>query len=306
MKDLSNFILIFFCITAGIVFSRLQLASKNAHKGINAWVLYIALPALSLRFIPEIEFTSNLWFPVVSPFLVWGGSWLFVHLYDRKRRLSVASRTALFVIGGLGNTSFIGMPMISAYFGESELHHAVIFDQVTFLIFATLGLIAVMNATSERSGHADFYDIFKRMLRFPPLIASVAALAVSRFVDYSFANDFLDKLVATMSPMALFSIGLQLRVGKIRQEWRLLTAGIAYKLIIAPLLVFALAFAVGVSGSLAKITVFEAAMSSHITASILVSQNNLNPNYCSLVVGFGIVIGFLTTGIWYWVVQAAL
>ncbi|MDR2854206.1 MAG: AEC family transporter [Prevotellaceae bacterium] len=300
---MTNLFLIFFCIAIGVVFSRLHIVPESAHKSVNAWVLYVALPALSLRFVPEIKFSSDLWLPVIAPFVVWGGSWLFVHLYDYKKRLSVGSRTALFVICGLGNTGFIGIPMVTAYFGEAEVHHAVIFDQITFFIFATLGVITVMRATSEEAGHVNFYDVFRRLLRFPPLIASLVALVLPQFVDISFANSFFDKLVATMSPMALFSIGLQLRLGKLRQEWRLLTAGIAYKLILAPALVLILALVMGASGNLAKVSVFEAAMSSHITASILVSQSNLNPNYCSLVVGLGIVLGFITSAVWYFVVQ---
>jgi predicted permease len=282
----------------------MKILPDNTHKGINAWVLYVALPALSLRFVPEIKFNSDILLPLLGPVIVWIGAWFFVHLYDRKKRLSLASRTALFVICGLGNTAFLGFPLISAFFGESEIHHAVIFDQTTFFIFATLGVITILRATSEKSKGLNFYEVFKRLLRFPPFIASVVALILPRFTDISFANPFLDKLVATMTPMALFSIGLQLRLGKIKQEWRLLTAGIIYKLILAPCLVFLLAAAMHSTGNLAKISVFEAGMSSHITASLLVSQNNLNPNYCSLVVGLGIVVGFATSTIWFFILQA--
>jgi len=296
---MSNLFLIFFCVATGQVFSRLKMLPEGAHKSVNAWVLYVALPALSLRYVPQIQFSAHLLLPALAPLVVWGGSWLFVRLYDRHRRLSLASRTALFVVGGLGNTGFIGLPMVTAYFGEENLSYAVIFDQMTFFIFATLGVITVLRANTERAGATNLYAVFKDLLRFPPLIASIVALVLPRFVDFSFVNPFLDKLVATMSPMALFSIGLQLKMGKIRQEWRLLAAGVAYKLVLAPALVLLLAWAMGARGTLAQVSVFEAAMSSHITASILVSQNNLNSNYCSLLVGMGIVLSFATTALWY-------
>jgi predicted permease len=103
--------------------------------------------------------------------------------------------------------------------------------------------------------------------------------------------------------MALFSIGLQLKLGEIKREWRLLSAGLIYKLILAPCLILLLALAMHSSGDLAKISVFEAGMSSHITVSLLASQYNLNPRYCSLVVGLGIVSGFITSAVWYFVLH---
>jgi predicted permease len=113
-------------------------------------------------------------------------------------------------------------------------------------------------------------------------------------LDFSPVNPLLDKLVATLSPMALFSIGLQLKFGAIKQEWKLISAGLLYKLLLAPCLVLALAFLLSATGNLAKISVFEAAMSSHITASLLTAQSGLNPRYCSLVVGVGIITGLMT------------
>ncbi|MDR3346185.1 MAG: AEC family transporter [Campylobacteraceae bacterium] len=298
-----NFILIIVCILSGLVMQRFKILPSDAYKGINAWVLYIALPALSLRFVPEVEWSSQMLLPIVAPFVVWGGAWVFVNIYDRKKQLDKAPRTALFVICGLGNTAFIGFPMTSAFYGESQLHYAVIFDQVTFLIFATIGVVTILKNSDEAGDKTNFFYVFKRILRFPPFIGCVAALVLPWFVDISVMNPLLDKLVATMSPMALFSIGLQLKLGEIKKEWRLLSVGIFYKLLLAPLLVMVLALSMHLSGNLAKISVFEAGMSSHITASLLVSQHNLSPRYCSLVVGLGIAVGFFTSTAWYFILQ---
>ncbi|MDR0833396.1 MAG: AEC family transporter [Candidatus Symbiothrix sp.] len=301
-----NFILIFFCVATGMAMSRLQLLPEGAHKSVNAWVLYAALPAFSLRFVPEIEWSANVLLPIFGSLLVWGGAWLFVQIYDRKKRLSMASRTALLVTCGLGNTAFLGFPMISAFYGESEIHHAVIFDQVTFILFATIGVITVLRSSAEKSKELNFMFVVKKVFRFPPFIGCLCALILPLFLDISVANPLFDKLIATMSPMALFSIGLQLKFGEMKHEWRLLSAGLLYKLILAPCLVLALAIVMQSGGNFAKISVFEAGMSSHITVSLLASQYNLNPRYCSLVVGLGIVFGFITSTVWYFVSQWAL
>ena len=300
---MTHFILILVCIFAGVILSRLRLLPADAHKGVNAWVINIALPALSLRYVPEIEWSSQLLLPMIGPLLVWVGAWLYVRLYDGKKQLPGGSRTALRVTCGLGNTAFLGFPMIAAFYGESEIHHAVVFDQMTFLIFSSLGVITILRASSSTADPVNFTYFLKKILRFPPFIGCLIALIFSRFIDFSPANPLLDKLVATMSPMALFSIGLQLKFGAIKQELKLISAGLFYKLLLAPVLVLLLAFLLHSTGSSAKISVFEAAMSSHITASLLTGQNDLNPRYCSLVIGMGIVTGFITATGWYFLLE---
>jgi predicted permease len=299
----THFILIIVCIAAGIILSRLRLLPTDAHKGVNAWVINVALPALALRCVPEIEWSSHLFLPIISPLLVWVGAWFFVMVYDRKRRLPTGSRTALWVTCGLGNTAFLGFPMIAAYYGESEIHHAVVFDQMTFLLFSSLGVITILRASSENTEALNIRFFANKSLLFPPFLGCLLALILSRFFDFSTVNPLLDKLVATMSPMALFSIGLQLKFGAIKQEWKLISAGLVYKLLLAPLLILLLAFLLGSGGNLAKISVFEAAMSSHITASLLTGQSGLNPRYCSLVVGMGIASVFITATGWYFLLE---
>ncbi|KAA6301378.1 MAG: hypothetical protein EZS26_002467 [Candidatus Ordinivivax streblomastigis] len=296
-----NFILIFLCIAVGLTFSKLRILPPDAHKSVNAWVLYVALPALSLRFVPEIVWNMHLLLPVLVPFIVWTGAWVFVRIYDRRKRLSSGSHTALLITCGLGNTAFIGFPMISAFYGESEIHHAIVIDQLTFILFATVAVVTILRTSAEKSTTISFLFVLKKVFRFPPFLACLVALILPNFVDISVANPLLDKLVATMSPMALFSIGLQLRLKAIKQEWRLISAGILYKLIIAPALVLICALLLHSTGILAKISVFEAGMSSHITASLLASQYGLNPRYCSLVVGVGIVLSFITATAWYFI-----
>ena len=300
---MTHFILIFVCIFAGIILSRRRLLPTDAHKGVNAWVINVALPALALRYVPDIEWSSKILLPMIGPLVVWTGAWLYIRIYDRKKRLPAGSRAALQMTCGLGNTAFLGFPMIAAFYGESEIQHAVVFDQMTFLIFSSLGVITVLRASSENTEALNFTFFTKRILRFPPFIGCLLALILSRFVSFSPVNPLLDKLVATMSPMALFSIGLQLKFGAIKEEWKLISAGLMYKLLLAPCLTLLLAFLLRSSGAPAKIGVFEAAMSSHITASLLTAQNGLNPRYCSLVVGMGIATGFITATGWYFLLE---
>jgi len=55
----THFLLILLCLTVGGIISRLRILPEGAYKSVNAWVINVALPALSLRYIPEIEWNSQ-------------------------------------------------------------------------------------------------------------------------------------------------------------------------------------------------------------------------------------------------------
>lgn len=296
---MNSFIFIIVCIAAGIIIGKLKILPENAYKGVNGWVIYIALPALVLRYIPGIEWNITQLLPAFAALMVWFGAWIFVSLLSRKVVMNHATKTALIITSGLGNTSFLGYPMITAFYGEDKIQDALVFDQVTFLIFSTLAVFIVMKATNGDTAKVDYRQILKKIFTFPSFIAAIVAIVFSIRIDFSPLYPFLDKLVVTVSPLALFSIGLQFKISDWKKELPYLTIGISYKLLIAPLLVFLLMLGAGLQGTLPKVTVFEAAMSSHISGSLLATQYNLNPKLCSLMVGITIVGSLITTVLWY-------
>ena len=56
-------------------------------------------------------------------------------------------------------------------------------------------------------------------------------------------------------------------------------------------------------GVIPQISIFESAMPSHLTATIVASEYNLNPKLTSLVAGIGIVMSFVTTALWYFIIK---
>uniref|UniRef100_A0AAU6WU91 AEC family transporter n=2 Tax=Chryseobacterium TaxID=59732 RepID=A0AAU6WU91_9FLAO len=218
--------------------------------------------------------------------------------YSRYKGYSGRSRSTLELVSGYSNTSFIGFPLVAAFYGENLLSIAVICDQTMFLALSTLGIIAAVKGGS-RSGKVSAKFILKRLVTFPPLIGCIAALVLSRFIDFSPAEPFFDKLAATVSPLALFSVGLQLKFNGWKKLIPQMSVSMLYKLILAPALVLGLAMLAGIKGDVAKITVFEAAMPTVVTSSIIAEQFRLNTKLTNLTIGFSIIAGLFTSAIWY-------
>ncbi|OWK72660.1 AEC family transporter [Pedobacter sp. AJM] len=296
---MANFILIGICILAGIFFRKSKTLPKDAHKGINAWIIYVALPAVSFKYLPHITWTKDLLFPALAPVVVWMFGWLFITLYSQFRNISKATSGGLKLISSLSNTSFVGFPLIIAYFSEKELAVAIICDQVTFTLLSTIGIIVAIRSSQQQKLNVKL--VLKKVLTFPPLIGCILALTVPRYIDLSALDVLFDKLAGTVGPLALFSIGLQLKFGGWFGEIKHISFALLFKLILAPLAILMIALLLGMNGIITKITIFEMAMPTLLTAGVVADQYNLNPKLSNLVVGLGILLSFITTAIWWFV-----
>jgi len=296
-----NFIIIGICIIAGMLFRVSGALPADAHKGVNAFIIYLALPAVSFKYLPHIQWSGQLLLPALMLVIVWLGAWLYTNLYGTKRNLAKSTIGALKLSSGLSNTSFVGFPLIAAYFSDKFLGIAVICDQVTFMLLSTAGVLVAVNASQKQALSAKL--IIKKVFSFPPLLGCIGALTIPHFINISFLDPVFDKLALTVGPLALFSIGLQLKFSRWRQELKNITAALSYKLLIAPALVLAVALLLDLKGIIPQIAVFEAAMPTLLTSSVVADDYNINPKLSNLIIGIGLIAAFATTAFWWWVLR---
>jgi len=301
---MSNFILIGFCIAIGVLFRYRKLVPADTHKGINTWIITIALPAVSFKYLSHLNLSSELLVPALSPLLVFAGAMAFMFLVSRVYTLSRENRGAMQLASGLSNTSFVGFPLILAYFSEKEISIAIICDQVTFLLFSLFGISIAVSATGN--GRTGAGELLKKVLTFPPLLGCVAALLIPKDTDLSLVEPFFNALASTVAPLALFSVGLQLTLKGWREEVKPMLVVLSYKLFIAPALVLVVLYSLKLYGITSKIAVFEAAMPVFLSASILAERYNLSPRFMNLIVGVSILVSFFTTWIWWHIVEYIL
>jgi predicted permease len=296
-----NFLLIAVCMIAGMLFRHSKTLPGDTHKGINAWIIYIALPAISFKYLPSIKWDKDLIAAIVGPILVWLGGWLFVIIYKRLRGIDNFTAGGLRLVSGLSNTSFVGFPLISAYFGEKYLSIAIICDQVTFLLLSTAGIVVAINSSKKQPLSASV--VIKKVLTFPPFLGCLGALVIPHFINIDQAKPLFDKLAGTVGPLALFSIGLQLRFEGWRRELEAICTTLLYKLILAPAAVSLIFFLLAFKGIIPRITVFEAAMPTLLTSGVVADEYGLNPRVSNLIIGIGILVSLVTTGLWYLILR---
>ncbi|MEC5156923.1 AEC family transporter [Chryseobacterium sp. MP_3.2] len=303
---MSNLILLFLCLFLGIFLRKTKLFPADGHLALNSFVITISLSALSLYYIPKIILDVQLIFPVLVPWLNIILAFFFFTILGKKLKWSKTTIGALVLCAGFGNTSFVGIPIIQTLYGENGLKTVMLVDQPgSFVALSTLGIFFANFYSGEKSYDS---EIFIKILKFPPFIAFVVALLLNIFnisVPLALDEVFL-ALGATTVPLALVSVGTQLKWQKLEEESRPLFWGLAFKLVLFPALIFVLYFLLlDQRGEIIIISFLESAMAPMITAAIIASTHKLEPKLCNLMVGIGIPLSLLTVALWYLILHSS-
>ena len=282
---MSALLLLFLCLALGALVARYARPPPGLAQHLNWWVLNIALPALVLDLVPRIRFDPQLWFLPVAMWLLFLGAWLLFASLGPRLGWSRGRIGALILVGGLGNTSFMGYPMIQALRGQEGLGLAVIADQAGCFVALAVGGVAV---TAVYAGRVLMpVEILRRILLFPSFLALLGGWPEP-------AHYVLEHLGATLTPLALFSVGLQFKLHLGRSQLAAVGLGLGWKMLAAPLLVLGLGLLTGVSGLVLTVGVLQTAMAPMISAAILAEQYGLEPPLANTVLGAGIVLSLLT------------
>ncbi len=301
---MSNIILLFLCLFLGFFLRKTKLFPENGHLALNSFVINISLSALSLYYIPKIVLNFQVLFPVMVPWLNIILAVLFFSFLGKKMNWSKSLIGALIMCAGFGNTSFVGIPVIQSLYGESGLKTVMLVDQPgSFVALSTLGITIASFYSGDKIG---ITQIIQKILKFPPFIAFVIAVILNIFsvavpvqIDEVFA-----KLGATTVPLALVSVGSQLRWQKLDHDSKPLFWGLLFKLILFPAFIFTLYFLIlKQRGEMIEISFLESAMGPMVTAAIIASAHRLEPKFCNLILGVGIPLSFLTLTLWYLVMK---
>src|SRR5690348_8044562 len=299
---MSNIILLFLCMLIGILLRRYGRVPDNAHTVINGFIINVSLPALTLLQIHGIKLHSTLAYAIAMPWLLFTIAVLFFWSAAKILRFEPATTGGLILVAGLGNTSFVGLPMIETFYGVTGMPVGILIDQLgTYLVLSTLG-IAVAALFSSRTASGS--EIVRRICTFPPFIALFVSLMLLPIEYPEWLTGVLRRLGDTLAPLALVSVGLQLRLDQLSGIKVPLSIGIAFKLLVGPALIMLVYVGLlRASGNVVQITLFESAMGPMIGASIVAIQHKLNPPLITLLVGLGISASFLSLPLWWYALQ---
>ena len=300
---MGNLALLVLCMAIGVALRVSGRFPENTHVVLNTFIINISLPALTLIQVRNVSLQPSLFYAVAMPWILFVTGVIFFWAIAKAMRLTPQTTGGLILSAGLGNTSFVGLPMIEAFYGAGGMAVGILIDQLgTYLVLSTIG---VMIAALYSSGRASGRVIARRITTFPPFLALVAAVVLLPFDYPDWMTEILRRLAGTLVPLALVSVGYQLRLDALDGRRIPLAIGLAFKLVLGPLLLMLLYVGLlGAKGHVVQITLFESAMGPQIGAAIVAIQHGLNPPLITLLVGIGITLSFFTLPMWWYVPQA--
>lgn len=300
---LDNYALILGYMAIGLLLRLVPAMPADSARVLNAYVLNVALPALVLLKIPELHFTAQLWLPILTPWLLLVMVAVLTLLVGKFLNWSRDVIVALLIVLPLGNTSFLGFPMVEAFWGSDRMSVAIIYDQLgSFIALATYStILASVYGHQEKTlqGRA----IIKKVLTSPPLLALLLALLMRQTSYPPLATQLLSNVAATLVPVVMIAVGFSLRFRLSADELKPLAFGLLVTLALMPLMAYAIASSANIEPSLRQTVVFMAAMPPMISAGAIAIMAGLAPRLASALVGFGVLLSFITLPVVYWLLQ---
>lgn len=300
---MTAFLIILLLLALGKLCAVIRVFPEDAPETLNRVVIHLCLPALIFIHAPELELNLDLLPLVIIPWVLLGLSVVLVLGASRALGFRRDVEAVLLVLVPLGNTSFLGYPLISALLGEDMVSLAVVYDQFgSFLIVCTFALFVI--ATYSGGSRPSPLAVARTVVTFPPFVALVLALILGNQWFPGWLAELVDLLAGMLIPLVTLAVGLQLRLKLIPAHRLPLALGLSFKLLLLPAAAWGLALVLGADRSVMQVGVLEAAMPPMITAGALVSAAGLAPRLATALVGYGVLASAVTIPLWYWLLVA--
>ncbi|MBF9048468.1 AEC family transporter [Roseobacter sp. HKCCD9010] len=209
LKTLPFFALIGLGFQAG----RTGFFTAEATAYLTKFVFYFALSAMLFRFSANLSLAEifDWWF--VAAYL-WGCFTVYliataVALF-RRRGIEEAAVEAQCAV--IGNTGFLGVPMLIVLLGEAAAGPVLMVLALDLVVFSSLIVILITGSRDGRMSLGILKTVGMGLLKNPMIVSMTLGLLWSAFAlpIPEVANEFLAILGAAATPGALFAIGASL------------------------------------------------------------------------------------------------
>ncbi|MCY4147810.1 MAG: AEC family transporter [Gammaproteobacteria bacterium] len=211
MTDIFLQLLPFFALLGcGYIAVWTGLLSDSAIASLTRFVFYFALSAMLFNFASDLPisyiFDRQLVLAYSSASLA---LYFIMTLIGRLRGCNIEESAIEAQCGVIGNTGFLGLPVLVLMFGDRAAAPIMLTLSVDLVLFGSL-VVAIISANRDgRLSPVVFVTISKGLLKNPMILAMVFGLLWSLLglpKPGPLAN-FLDLLGAAATPCALFAIG---------------------------------------------------------------------------------------------------
>ena len=302
-----NFIIIFSFLSLGIIAKRFITEQQAATDHLNKLVINIIIPAVILLNAPDLLADKSLLPLIYSPWVILLFSALMILSLAKVFAWNRSTTAALLLMGTLGNTSFLGFPMIEALLNRDALQYAVVYDQIgNFLALAIFGT-SIIAIYGEGKSSPNIKDIGLRIIRFPPFIFLVLTISLKAMAldpkDFSLLAEVVTPITYLLTPVTMFIIGLNFSINIAEHQKSAFICGLVIKLIAAPFMMYLWARNLTENTLMLQTLTLEAGMPPMVTAAALAMSANLERKLCASMVAIGLLTALVSLPIIYLIIR---
>jgi predicted permease len=233
-------VLLLVCV--GIALRRFGILRSEDSRILNGVIVYVALPALIFTSVAAAPLSLEM---VRAAGVAWAVSlagltvaWEIAHVLRLPRKIA----GGFVLVAALGNTGYLGYPIVQALLGKDALPAAVFYD-----VFGTVAVLFTIGiAVAARYGdHEGPVNVLKELFTFPAMIALLVALAYRLLpLPAPVSATVMDwaGIAAKMAvPLIMVSLGVSLDFSALRGSLAPLGALAGVKLLLLPALAVAVA-----------------------------------------------------------------
>ena len=311
LEILLKILSIFLLVAMGLFAAKVKLLPFDAAKTLNGFVLNIAVPCMILRSMQRDETNSGHFDDMMWSFAAFALVTVVIAalaiLLIRPVRSIADDDKGLYIFQlAFTNAGFMGYPLTEVLFGRYALFLAIIMNIVFTVLIYSIGALILVHKKGEKMFSMSF---LVRILTIP-FIASIIGLIIfaTGFHFPVFINDTLELMMATLSPVAMFVVGMNLSRSKFRNLLTLPNLMLCIlSLVVVPFLTLGIDLLLPVSNILLVTHVFLMAMPSAALTAILCQRFNKNTQLASEGIASTTLLSLGTLSLWaFWLSELFL
>ena len=263
-------------------------------RGISVISLYIMLPALTFHTFYTIKLNVQILYAAAVSVLLMFALMGITKLMSRLLRYDAAGESAMMLVTVFMNSGNYGAPIVLFAFGRSGFEFAVLIMVFHLILMSIFGVY--LASRGKQSARTSVVNI----LKMPSVYAMVIGL-LFQATHISIPNTFLQAfdLVGQASvPTVMIMLGMQLAELTLKDfDWKAISLGTVTRLVISPLLTWAICLLFPLEPLLVKVLILTAAMPSAATVLMYAIEFDATPQFVSSTTFVSTVVSFFSIAI---------
>lgn len=278
---------------------------------LGKFLFWVGVPLSILSFLRQVDLSASIW---LAPLAAWiamlsgvGLGWLWIQAQIRgatlpgQRRPSAqlqqtSSQGSFLLAAMLGNTGYLGYPVVLALVGTQYFGWAVFYDTLGSTLGA-YGFGVVLAAHFGRTA-ANLSQLLQALIQNPALWSFWIGLGLRPVPVPLLVEQSLAVIAWSMVALSLLLMGMRLSQLRFWQNFPQAAASLSIKMLLVPLLIGITLTQIGIVGPPRLVIVLQAAMPPAFATLVIAEAYNLDRELTVTILALGSLLLLLFLPLW--------